>query len=110
MTPLKKVFGENFSENFEKVFFLEWQKQTSSVTLANASRPASCLHRDTMALKRVVSLLPAATEILALIGGSKMLVGRSHECDYPENLKDVPVLTASKLSFSTSLQVDTEVR
>eukprot|EP00961_Rhodomonas_salina_P016001 215282-Rhodomonas_salina.1 len=63
-----------------------------------------------MSLKRVVSLLPSATEILALIGGSKMLVGRSHECDYPANLGHLPVVTASKLSFTTSSQVDTQVR
>ena len=32
---------------------------------------------------RVVSLLPAATEIVAALGGGGQLVGISHECDYP---------------------------
>jgi iron complex transport system substrate-binding protein len=32
---------------------------------------------------RVVSLLPSATEVLCQIGGQGLLVGRSHECDYP---------------------------
>ena len=32
---------------------------------------------------RVVSLLPAATEIVAALGLAECLVGVSHECDYP---------------------------
>lgn len=44
---------------------------------------------------RIVSLLPSATEILALVGGRGMLVGRSHECDFPGGLSDVPILTSS---------------
>lgn len=80
-------------------------------TLSRLAGPIALLlfaHNE-MSLKRVVSLLPSATEILALIGGSKMLVGRSHECDYPANLGHLPVVTASKLSFTTSSQVDTQV-
>lgn len=35
-------------------------------------------------MKRVVSLLPSATEALCVIpGGQALLVGRSHECDFP---------------------------
>lgn len=44
---------------------------------------------------RIVSLLPSATEILALVGGRGLLVGRSHECDFPAGLSDVPILTSS---------------
>lgn len=46
---------------------------------------------------RIVSLLPSATEILCAIGGRALLVGRSHECDFPPGL-DVPVLTAARTS------------
>jgi len=43
---------------------------------------------------RIVSLLPAATEWVSVFGGAEDLVGRSHECDYPESVQDVPVVTA----------------
>ncbi len=62
-----------------------------------------------MSRLRVVSLLPSATEILALIGGESLLVGRSHECDYPASVKSAPILTSSRLNFESSRQIDTEV-
>ncbi|MFT5423381.1 MAG: iron complex transport system substrate-binding protein [Phycisphaerales bacterium] len=42
---------------------------------------------------RVVSLLPSATEILTLIGGEPLLVGKGHECDFPESIGSLPKLT-----------------
>lgn len=44
---------------------------------------------------RIVSLLPAATEWVCAFGGQDQLVGRSHECDYPESIQNVPVVTAA---------------
>jgi iron complex transport system substrate-binding protein len=47
---------------------------------------------------RVVSLLPAATDIVAVLGAGAQLVGRTHECDWPPELvRDVPVVTATSL-------------
>lgn len=43
---------------------------------------------------RIVSLLPAATEWICEFGGAEMLVGRSHECDFPPEIQDRPVVTA----------------
>ncbi len=43
---------------------------------------------------RVISLIPSATEIVAALGGGFLLVGRSHECDYPESVKALPICTA----------------
>lgn len=46
---------------------------------------------------RIVSLLPSATEIVSALGFADALVGRSHECDWPEQVAGVPVCTAPKL-------------
>src|SRR5207247_2540804 len=42
---------------------------------------------------RVVSLLPAATEIVAALGMLDQLVGVSHECDYPLEAQAKPRVT-----------------
>jgi len=60
---------------------------------------------------RVVSLLPSATELLCAIpGGAAMLVGRSHECDFPANITDRPVLTGQRTHGGTSAEIDQQVR
>ena len=49
--------------------------------------------------KRVISLLPSAAEIIALVAGDSsfvQLVGRSHEDDYPASVTKLPILTAPK--------------
>ena len=62
---------------------------------------------------RVVSLLPSATEILCHIGGAHLLVGRSHECDFPADIVHVPVLTGARTHASgagASAAIDAQVR
>jgi iron complex transport system substrate-binding protein len=44
---------------------------------------------------RVVTLLPAATEIVAALGEAGSLVGISHECDYPAHVMGLPRVTAT---------------
>ncbi|MFI5879384.1 cobalamin-binding protein [Streptomyces sp. NPDC051554] len=47
---------------------------------------------------RIVSLLPAATDIVAELGLSARLVGRTHECDWPpREVASVPVVTGADL-------------
>ncbi len=46
---------------------------------------------------RLVSLLPAATEIVALLGATDSLVGVTHECDYPDILGSRARVTKSAL-------------
>ncbi|WP_405765115.1 cobalamin-binding protein [Streptomyces sp. NBC_01538] len=47
---------------------------------------------------RIVSLLPAATDIVAELGLSQQLVGRTHECDWPpREVASVPVVTGADL-------------
>lgn len=42
---------------------------------------------------RIVSLTPSATEIVFALGLGDELVGRTHRCDYPAEVLDVPVVT-----------------
>jgi iron complex transport system substrate-binding protein len=46
---------------------------------------------------RVVSLVPNGTEILFAVGAGDLVVGVSHECDYPEEARTRPILTGSAL-------------
>ena len=60
---------------------------------------------------RIVSLLPSATEIIACLGLTDSLVGRSHECDYPPEVKNLPVCTAASLDSSCqSKAIDSQVQ
>ena len=59
---------------------------------------------------RVVSLLPSATEILCEIGAADLLVGRSHECDWPRSIGDRPVLTAARTHGNDPAEIDRQVR
>jgi iron complex transport system substrate-binding protein len=47
---------------------------------------------------RIVSLLPAATDIVAALNATELLVGRTHECDWPPDALDaVPIVTLADL-------------
>jgi iron complex transport system substrate-binding protein len=60
---------------------------------------------------RVVTLLPAATEIVTALGGADQLVGISHECDYPGSVQHLPRVTATSVNVHAPGKViDTEVR
>jgi iron complex transport system substrate-binding protein len=60
---------------------------------------------------KIVSLLPAATEIVCTLGLRDALVGRSHECDFPPDVAPLPALTSARLDSSLgSLAIDEEVR
>ena len=60
---------------------------------------------------RVVSLIPSGTEILASLGELPKLVGRSHGCDYPAEVKNRPILTKARcITEGTSLMIDKSVR
>ena len=61
--------------------------------------------------RRIVSLLPAATEIICALGLEHQLVGRSHECDYPPGISNLPICSSAKfLPGSDSAQIDRQVK
>lgn len=49
---------------------------------------------------RIVSLLPSATEIVVALGLRDCLVGRSHECDFPAGLENLPVCCEPTIDVS----------
>jgi iron complex transport system substrate-binding protein len=60
---------------------------------------------------RVISLLPSATEIGAALGFAQNLVGRSHECDFPSGVEQLPVCSASKVpGRGSSFEIDERVK
>lgn len=59
---------------------------------------------------RIVSLIPSATEIVAELGLTDRLVGRSHECDHPPGIERLPACTAPAFaSDGTSGDIDRQV-
>ena len=63
-------------------------------------------------MHRIVSLLPAATEIAAALGLMDQVIGVSHECDFPEEAKKRPRVTHCLIHNSqlASDEVDEWVR
>ena len=53
---------------------------------------------DTSNNIRIVSLIPSATEIVAKLGLFDAMVGRSHECDYPPEITNLPVCTQARVN------------
>lgn len=60
---------------------------------------------------RVVSLIPSGTEIVAALGLSDQLVGRSHECDFPAEVGRLPSCCHSNINaHASSGEIDSQVR
>ena len=61
--------------------------------------------------RKIISLLPAATEIICALGLENQLVGRSHECDHPSIVENLPVCSSAKfLPGSSSSEIDRQVK
>jgi len=60
---------------------------------------------------RVVSFLPSATEIVAALGQLDAIVGISHECDFPPDVRSRDVVTSSSIdSAAAPGEIDVQVR
>lgn len=62
-------------------------------------------------MPRIVSLIASATEIVDALGQLEHLVGRSHECDYPESVRSLPVCTRPRIAVDASIrEIDRQVK
>jgi iron complex transport system substrate-binding protein len=69
------------------------------------------MSRQTPAPERIVSLIASATEIVCALGFQDQLVGRSHECDFPEAVNRLPICTAAKFDVEgSSYAIDQRVK
>ncbi len=60
---------------------------------------------------RIATLVPSATEIVAALGFASRLVARSHECDHPPAVQDLPAVTRSNFDpGAPSAAIDGAVR
>lgn len=60
---------------------------------------------------RIVSLLPSTTEIISALGKQQQLVGRSHECDFPDGVSSLPACTEPKFNpDGNSYKIDQRVK
>ena len=64
-----------------------------------------------MTHRRIASLLPAATEVVTALGAGDRLVARSHACDHPPRVLELPAMTGSHIdACASSATIDAQVR
>ena len=62
-------------------------------------------------MPRIVSMIASATEIVDALGMTDYLVARSHECDYPERVRALPVCTRPRIDVNAdSREIDRAVK
>src|SRR5215467_9912583 len=61
--------------------------------------------------RRIVSFLPSATEMACALGLGDQLLGVTHECDYPPEVRNKPIVVRSALPIERMSQgeIDTAV-
>ncbi|MDP9054864.1 MAG: cobalamin-binding protein [Acidobacteriota bacterium] len=61
--------------------------------------------------RAIVSLLSSATEMVEALGAIDLLVGRSHECDYPPSVRALPACTKPLIEIEAdSRAIDEQVK
>lgn len=82
------------------------EKMSKKIITSTQSSPI-----NTVNTIRVCSVLPSATEILCAIGGGHLLVGRSHEDNYPTSITHLPMLTDQLISkeWTNAAAINAEV-
>ncbi len=58
--------------------------------------------------RRIVSFLPSATEMICALGLADRLAGVTHECDFPPEARDKPIVVRSALPTETMSQSEVD--
>jgi len=60
---------------------------------------------------RIATLLPSATEIVCALGGAGDVVGVTHECDFPPDVRGRPVIVRGKIDAArlSSMEINARV-
>jgi iron complex transport system substrate-binding protein len=62
-------------------------------------------------MARIISLIASATEIVHALGLGHAQVGRSHECDFPDEVRALPVCTTPSFPITgNSAEIDARVK
>ncbi len=62
-------------------------------------------------MPRIISMISSATEIVHALGALPWMVGRSHECDFPDEVRRLPVCTAPRFAVDgDSREIDRLVK
>ena len=93
----------------------DWEKLLAlavTATMPQAAPSATApISPPSVAPRRVVSLLGAASETVVRLGRADVLVGRSHECDWPPSILRLPMVSAAKIdTHADSRTIDSAVR
>jgi len=76
-----------------------------AASAGNAERYAESMTSPaTIAGRRIVSFLPSATEMACRLGLGDRLMGVTHECDHPPEIKGKPIVVRSVLPTETMSQ------
>ncbi len=59
--------------------------------------------------RRIVSFLPSATEMVCALGLADRLTGVTHECDFPPEVRDKPIVVRSALPTDRMSQSEIDV-
>jgi iron complex transport system substrate-binding protein len=79
---------------------------TTAPALETPGRDAAATASD-----KIVSLFASGTELVCALGAGARLVGRSHECDFPPWVRNLPAVSRPTFDISgSSRDIDTRVR
>ncbi len=82
-----------------------------SFSLPAEPLPIHIVSFEPMKEPRIISLIASATEIVCALGFEPQLIGRSHECDFPLIVKQLPICTSPKFAVEgLSYQIDQRVK